>query len=130
MYVGYGAAAAERGLVGVTVEHRLYGSVDYDGAVEDVRAAVEYAQKLDGVDPDRVALWFFSGGGLLATDWLAAPPSWLRCVALTYPVLAPVLPLAPPHRPTTSRHRPCPGWVTCRCCSPEWDEKRHRSPKP
>lgn len=27
--------------------------------------------------------------GLLATDWLAAPPSWLRCVAANYPVLAP-----------------------------------------
>jgi acetyl esterase/lipase len=36
-----------------------------------------------------VALWFFSGGGLLVTEWLADPPPWLRCVALTYPVLAP-----------------------------------------
>jgi acetyl esterase/lipase len=42
------------------------------------------------VDPQRIALWFFSGGGLLAADWLAAPPSWLRCVAATYPVLAPL----------------------------------------
>jgi hypothetical protein len=32
----------------------------------------------------------FSGGGLLVTDWLADPPSWLRCVALTYPILAPL----------------------------------------
>ncbi|MFE2428973.1 alpha/beta hydrolase [Streptomyces sp. NPDC059373] len=38
----------------------------------------------------RVALWFFSAGALLSADWLAAPPSWLRCVAATYPVLAPL----------------------------------------
>jgi dienelactone hydrolase len=37
-----------------------------------------------------VALWFFSAGGLLSADWLAAPPPWLRCVAATYPVLAPM----------------------------------------
>jgi hypothetical protein len=47
------------------------------------------ARGLDGVDPDRVGLWFFSGGGLLAADLLAAPPPWLCCVAMTYPVLAP-----------------------------------------
>jgi dienelactone hydrolase len=42
------------------------------------------------VDAQRIALWFFSGGGLLAADWLAAPPPWLRCVAATYPVMAPL----------------------------------------
>ncbi|HET9893893.1 MAG TPA: hypothetical protein VFQ44_03065 [Streptosporangiaceae bacterium] len=41
------------------------------------------------VDAGRVALWFFSGGGLLPADWLCAPPEWLRCVAATYPWLAP-----------------------------------------
>ncbi len=42
------------------------------------------------VDPDQVALWFFSAGGLLTPRWLAAPPAWLRCLAMTYPVLAPL----------------------------------------
>ncbi|PJM97432.1 hypothetical protein [Streptomyces sp. CB01373] len=27
---------------------------------------------------------------MLAADWIAAPPGWLRCLALTYPVLAPL----------------------------------------
>lgn len=88
-FLGYGALAAASGVVGVTVEHRLRGIADYSVAAEDVAAAVEQARGLDGVDPDRVGLWFFSGGGLLAADWLAAPPRWLRCVAMTYPVLAP-----------------------------------------
>ena len=91
IYVGYGSLAAEAGLVGVTVDHRLHDGASYPQAAADVAAAVDYARGLDGVDEDRVALWFFSGGGLLMADWLAQPPAWLRCVAATYPVLAPVL---------------------------------------
>jgi acetyl esterase/lipase len=89
-YVGYGRYAASQGVVGVTVDHRLYGLADYDRAAEDIAAAVELVRADPRVDGDRIALWFFSGGGLLTTDWLAAPPSWLRCLAATYPVLAPL----------------------------------------
>lgn len=88
-FLGYGALAAASGVVGVTVDHRLHDIIEYSVAAEDVASAVEQARGLDGVDPDRVGLWFFSGGGLLAADWLAAPPPWLCCVAMTYPVLAP-----------------------------------------
>ena len=42
------------------------------------------------IDAGRIALWFFSGGGLLLADWLRAPPDWLRCVAASYPLLAPL----------------------------------------
>jgi acetyl esterase/lipase len=42
------------------------------------------------VDGDRVALWFFSGGAPLSADWLRTPPPWLRCLALTYPLAAPM----------------------------------------
>ncbi|ONH29507.1 hypothetical protein BL253_16720 [Pseudofrankia asymbiotica] len=87
-FLGYGALAASSDLVGVTVDHRLHSGTDYPVAAEDVVSAVERARGLDGVDPDRVGLWFFSGGGPLSADWLAAPPPWLRCVALTYPILA------------------------------------------
>ncbi|MFJ9516779.1 alpha/beta hydrolase [Kitasatospora sp. NPDC101801] len=89
-YVGYGRYAASQGVVGVTVDHRLYGLADYGRAAEDVAVAVELVRADPRVDPDRIAVWFFSGGGLLTTDWLAAPPSWLRCLAATYPVLAPL----------------------------------------
>ena len=37
-----------------------------------------------------MAPWFFSGGGLLSGDWLAQPPEWLRCLALRYPMPAPL----------------------------------------
>ncbi|MGH3853710.1 MAG: alpha/beta hydrolase [Pseudonocardiaceae bacterium] len=90
LFVGYGSAAAQRGVIAVTVDHRLHNTAAYPIAAADVRVAVEHARALNGVDAERVGLWFFSGGGLLVTDWLGDPPPWLRCVALTYPVLAPL----------------------------------------
>lgn len=90
VYVGYGSAAAERAVVGGVVDHRLHSDASYPTAAADVRAAVEKVRALDGVNGDRVGLWFFSGGGLLMAEWLADPPRWLRCVAATYPVLAPL----------------------------------------
>ena len=86
-YRGYGSLVAARGVVGVTVDHRLHDPAAYPAAEEDVAAAIEVLRADPRVDGDRVALWFFSGGGLLSTRWLREPPAWLRCVALTYPLL-------------------------------------------
>lgn len=90
VFTGYGSFAASSGIVGVTVEHRLQSLADYAIAADDVASAVAQARALDEVDPDRVALWFFSGGGLLSADWLAEPPPWLRCIAASYALLAPL----------------------------------------
>ncbi|MCH0542184.1 dienelactone hydrolase family protein [Streptomyces sp. MUM 203J] len=87
---GYGRYAARLGVVGVTLDHRLHDLGGYGDAAEDLAAAVELVRADPRVDGDRVALWFFSGGGLLAADWLAESPTWLRCVAVTYPILAPL----------------------------------------
>ncbi|MBP2400866.1 alpha/beta hydrolase [Streptomyces syringium] len=89
-YVGYGQYVASLGAVGVTLDHRLHDLADYERAAEDVAEAVELVRADPRVDGERVALWYFSGGGLLSADWLAAPPPWLRCVAATYPILAPL----------------------------------------
>ncbi|MGW3678875.1 alpha/beta hydrolase [Streptomyces prasinus] len=88
--VGYARLAATEGMVGVTLDHRLHDIADYERAAEDVAAAVELARADPRVDADRVALWFFSGGGPLAADWLERPPAWLRCLAASYPILAPL----------------------------------------
>ncbi|MFI6702482.1 alpha/beta fold hydrolase [Streptomyces sp. NPDC050509] len=90
VFTGYGRYVASLGAVGVTVDHRLHGLTAYARAAEDIATAVERVRADPRVDGERVALWFFSGGGLLLADWLAAPPPWLRCVAATYPVLAPL----------------------------------------
>lgn len=102
MFLGYGRYAAGLGLVGATVDHRLHDLAEYPVAARDVAEAVELLRADPRVDGDRIALWFFSAGGLLAADWLAGPPSWLRCVALTYPVLAPL----PQWRAVAPRFRP------------------------
>ncbi|MFI8521788.1 alpha/beta hydrolase [Streptomyces sp. NPDC085481] len=90
-FLGYARHVAGLGAVGATVDHRLYGLADYPRAAGDVAEAVDLLRADPRVDEDRIALWFFSGGGLLSAPWLATPPAWLRCVALTYPVLAPPL---------------------------------------
>ncbi|MEU3660199.1 alpha/beta fold hydrolase [Streptomyces sp. NPDC032940] len=87
---GYARYAAGNGVVGAVVAHRLHDLADYERAAADVAGAVERIRADPRVDADRVALWFFSGGGLMTADWLGAPPSWLRCLAATYPVLAPL----------------------------------------
>ena len=90
VYQGYGSAVAARGVVGVTVDHRLHDLADYPQAAADVAAAVQEVRSDRRVDADRIAIWFFSGGGLLLAEWLRTPPGWLRCVAASYPVLAPL----------------------------------------
>lgn len=90
VYRGYGSAIAARGAVGVTVDHRLHDVASYPLAAADVAAAVQMVRADQRVDAGRIAMWFFSGGGLLIADWLRTPPGWLRCVAATYPVLAPL----------------------------------------
>lgn len=87
---GYAQYAASEGVMGAVLDHRLHDLSAYPLAAADVAAAVELVRKDPRVDADRIALWFFSGGGLLSADWIAAPPPWLRCLAATYPVLAPL----------------------------------------
>ncbi|MEV0575063.1 alpha/beta fold hydrolase [Streptomyces sp. NPDC050392] len=99
---GYARYAASEGAVGVTLDHRLHDMAGYPRAAADVAAAVELVRADPRVDPDRIALWFFSGGGLLAAHWLREPPAWLRCLAASYPVLVPL----PAWGPVDARFRP------------------------
>ncbi|MEV8229111.1 alpha/beta hydrolase [Streptomyces sp. NPDC079167] len=87
---GYARYAAGHGVVGVTLDHRLHAVTDYERAATDVADAVERVRADPRVDPDRVALWFFSGSGPLTADWMAKPPAWLRCLAADYPIMAPL----------------------------------------
>lgn len=89
VFTGYGALAASAGLVGVTFNHRLYTMEHYPDSAIDLSAVVDQAREQPQIDSDRIVLWFFSGGGGLAADWLRTPPTWLRGIAWTYPVLVP-----------------------------------------
>jgi dienelactone hydrolase len=87
VYQTYGSLAAGRGVVGATVDHELHSPAGYAASADNIRAAIEALRADPRVDGDRVALWFFSGGGPLSATWLREPPAWLRCVALTYPII-------------------------------------------
>ncbi|WP_433162444.1 nuclear transport factor 2 family protein [Kribbella sp. CA-247076] len=89
VFRGYATAAARRGVVAAVVDHSLIHGLDQlVTAADEVEAAVGVLRSDPRVDPDRVGLWFFSGAGLLAGEWLDSRPVWLRWVALTYPLLA------------------------------------------
>ncbi len=90
VFVGYGSLAAAHGAVGVTFEYQLRTPAECTSAAGEIASAVAQARALPDVDPNRIAIWFFSGGGLLAADWLRDPPAWLRGIAFNYPVLEPL----------------------------------------
>ena len=101
-----GSMLAAGGVVGVTVELDLDGGPDayghaYGHADAQVRAAIDRVRDDRRVDADRIALWFFADSGLLSAEWLRTPPEWLRCVALSYPLLD-----VRPDRPAWPRFRP------------------------
>jgi acetyl esterase/lipase len=87
VYRGYGAMAAAAGVVGVTVDHPLHAPEDYPTAHAVVADAIDAVRADPRVDRDRIAVWAFSGGSPLLSPWLRRPPSWLRCLAATYPLL-------------------------------------------
>jgi dienelactone hydrolase len=92
VFVNYGELAAASALVGVTFNHRLYALTDYPRAESDVAAAIEYvrshAAELN-VDADRIALWYFSGGGPLMSPVLRERPDYVRCILAFYGFLQP-----------------------------------------
>src|SRR5689334_7684039 len=65
VFRGYGALTAGAGLIGAVVDHGLDGPAAFPTAAATVAGAVETVRADPRVDPDRVALWFFSSGGLL-----------------------------------------------------------------
>lgn len=98
---GYASLMAAQGVVGATVDHDLDGPDAYSRAATRLRAAIGRARDDRRVDGDRIALWFFADSGLLSAGWLRDPPDWLRCVALTNPLLD-----ALPGRPVEPFFRP------------------------
>jgi acetyl esterase/lipase len=115
-YVGYGATATTHGATGVVLDVPLHDPSDYPGIARTVAAAIEDARCEPAVDADRLAVWSFSGGALLSADWLRDPPDWLRCLALSYPVLAPMpsWQVDPAYRPAEALTAQAPSIVLTR----------------
>jgi dienelactone hydrolase len=89
VFRGYAAALVQRGIAAAMFDHALQLSLDYPAASAHLAEVVDAARAHPGVDADRVALWFFSGGGPLAAGAMRDPAAWLRTIALSYPMLQP-----------------------------------------
>jgi acetyl esterase/lipase len=86
-YRSYGELVAASGLIAVAFKHRLYGAGSYDRAASDVEALVDYVRSHAAdlrIDPERLAVWAFSGGGPLLSFAFQAPPPYLRCIVSYY----------------------------------------------
>ncbi|WP_431902245.1 hypothetical protein [Micromonospora chalcea] len=111
LYRGYGALLAERGVLAAIPQLTVAGPDDLYAVAARVAAAAELLRADPRVDADRLGLWFFSGAGLLLGDWLRDPPRWLRGLAATYPLLAPLPgwpPVDPRFRPIDALDLPAP----------------------
>ena len=83
----YATQLARRGVAAAVLDHELTEGMHYPEAAATLDRVLATVRGSGDVDGDRVAVWFFSGGGPLAFPLLAAGHPWLRCVGLTYPLL-------------------------------------------
>ena len=88
VYEGYGRLIGGRGVIAVVPDLRYYTVGQWAQASDDLSGVLESVRALEAVDSDRIAVWAFSAGALLVRRWLTQSPQWLRCLALTYPMLA------------------------------------------
>jgi acetyl esterase/lipase len=81
---------AASGLGSVTINHRFFSVRDLPLASHDVRDAVDYVHTRApafSLDPKRMCLLTFWGGGLLINFALREQPEFLRCLVLYSPLL-------------------------------------------
>ena len=91
-YLSYGELLAATGFVAVTFNHRFHDINSLERSEADVTSAISYIRKnaeTFSLDPDRLCLWFISGGGPLLSRFLSDRPRYVRCMVAYYPILDP-----------------------------------------
>jgi acetyl esterase/lipase len=90
VFRSYGALLAASGYVAAAFDHRFLAPARLSDAAADVADVILHvrggAASL-GVDPERIALWAFSGGGPFLAAALRERPAWLRGVVAYYALL-------------------------------------------
>jgi dienelactone hydrolase len=90
VYRGYGSLLARAGCAAAIVDLEYTNVEELSTPIAQLDEVTEAARNEPGVDGTRGLIWAFSGGARLVPRWIEAPPSWLRGVSLTYPVVPPV----------------------------------------
>lgn len=91
LYRSYGRLAASRGIAAIVAAPSYPRRIEAPAAARELEQIMARARQVPGLDAERVAVWAFSGGALLVGHWLARSPSWLRGLALSYPLLHPLV---------------------------------------
>jgi len=90
VFVSYGELLAASGMAAVAFNHLHHGWHDLAESADNVAAVVAWlraeAEALR-LDPDRLCLWAFSGGGPQLAPPLTAPDPAVRCLVGYYPLL-------------------------------------------
>ncbi len=89
-FVSYGQLLAASGVAAVTFNHRFYSAAAMGDAAEDVRDALGYVRHHAAqlhLDPDRICLWAFSGGGPQLSMAIRETPPFIRCLVSFYAFL-------------------------------------------
>jgi acetyl esterase/lipase len=92
LYESYGRMLAATGMIGIAFDHRLLGLDRYPDSAADLADLVRHVRAESsgfGIDPARLALWAFSGGGPLLAAPLRERPSWLKLVVAYYAAMEP-----------------------------------------
>jgi dienelactone hydrolase len=90
VFTSYGRLLAASGLVGVAFNHRYVGLQQIGDSAANIEVALAYARGQAGdfhLDPDRLAVWVFSGGGPFLGPLLIEKPAWVRCLISYYAAL-------------------------------------------
>jgi acetyl esterase/lipase len=89
-FVSWGETLAASGLAAVTFNHRFFGGAQLLEAARDVEDAVAWVRSEAaalGIDPTRLALWAFSGGGPFLSLALREGAPALRALVAYYAAL-------------------------------------------
>lgn len=92
IYRSYGRLMAASGLVGVTFDHRYVSmkAKDLETSFSDVEELIRFVRTHAAsyhIDPDRIALWAFSGGGPHLSLALRGNRTFIRCLVSYYAIL-------------------------------------------
>lgn len=90
IFTSYGRLLVASGFAAVAFDHRFSGPERLLDAAADVEAAIAYVRanaETLGVDPDRIALWAFSGGGPFLSSAFRDRPAYVRAVVAYYAIL-------------------------------------------
>lgn len=90
VFLSYGEILAASGMAAVVCNHLHHGWEDLDGSAANLAAAIAWLRAESdalGVDPDRLCLWAFSGGGPQLAPALTASDPRIRCLVGFYPLL-------------------------------------------